>query len=396
MSLQCNNLKKLISHAYKYSKYYKKLFDDNNFKPSDIKSKADLEKIPILTKELLNKNTNFILSDNFKNRKMIKVTSGGSTGNQSLIYKSRYYQSMSQAIYLNHMCMTGWEPLDKCVWIWGAPYEHAKLSNSIIAKIGVKLNNRLLLNAYNYGPNDFKNWADKINRFLPKIIYGYSSILSEFSSFMISHNIVFPSVKIVVSTTEKLEKRKQIEDAFNCKVYNQYGCREIPMIAVECPNDHMHIADDHVIVESIDGEILLTSLHSFGFPLIRYKVGDTGLLVDDIEECKNKFSHLDLKIGRITDNFIKNDGSKVSSSALATFISTFELKIDEYQIIQRNISTFVVNYVSKNTLTESDENIIKKILTEYFGDIDVTISNVEKILPEVSGKKLLFKCLVTN
>ena len=56
---QEKNLKALINHAYYKTEYYKKLFDENNITPKDIKTKDDLIKIPELTKQIIKNNILF-------------------------------------------------------------------------------------------------------------------------------------------------------------------------------------------------------------------------------------------------------------------------------------------------------------------------------------------------
>ena len=88
---QEKNLKALINHAYYKTEYYKKLFDENNITPKDIKTKDDLIKIPELTKQIIKNNINELKSkDNFS-KKLVKVTSGGSSGEQAIIFYSKYY-----------------------------------------------------------------------------------------------------------------------------------------------------------------------------------------------------------------------------------------------------------------------------------------------------------------
>lgn len=53
---QNEKLRQLIKHAYNHTQYYNDLFKKLNLKPSDIKTKEDLHKIPIITKDELRTN----------------------------------------------------------------------------------------------------------------------------------------------------------------------------------------------------------------------------------------------------------------------------------------------------------------------------------------------------
>ena len=75
-----------------------------------------------------------------------------------------------------------------------------------------------------------------------------------------------------------------------------YSSEEVSLIGSECEAfpSHYHIAHSNVIVE-VDktsgvavggktlGRILLTHLHSYATPFIRYDVGDLGTLADTCE-----------------------------------------------------------------------------------------------------------------
>ena len=66
---------------------------------------------------------------------------------------------------------------------------------------------------------------------------------------------------MVVSSCDKLLERETIAKAFNCNVYDQYGCREIVAIGIETKPTEMVFTDDTTIVNTNENdEFLLTSL----------------------------------------------------------------------------------------------------------------------------------------
>jgi len=208
------NIQKLIDHAYNQTEYYRELMDLHQITPEDIKTKEDLMKLPILTKQLIKDNINKIISKDRFSHNMAKVMSGGSTGELGIVYKSQFFEQMSRASWLRNNSMIGWMPSDKSVWIWGSPIgQHT----SIITKLGIIINRRIIFNAFNYSITDFPKWYNKMLKFKPKVVFGYSNILLEFSKFLIEKKINLPSVKMVVSTSEKLKNYNIIEKAFNLK-----------------------------------------------------------------------------------------------------------------------------------------------------------------------------------
>lgn len=392
---QTLSIKKLISHAYYNTDYYKEVFDNNNILPEDIKTKEDLNKIPELTKDLLSNNIEKIKSKDVFGQNLIRITTGGSSGIQTVLFYSKYYQEVSHGVWLRNNSIINWNPNDKVVWFWGSPIDHISPRNKLISKLASLINRRLIINTSNFSKNDLHNTFIKILKFKPKVIYGYASYILEFSQFLIDNNYLIPSVKIVVTTAEKLKNRNTIKKAFKCKVYDQYGCREIIAIGIEADEGEMYNTDDFVIQDkNINNELVLTSLYSYGFPLINYKPGDTGGEVFEKETTSLlPFPCMNLKIGRETDNFLKKNNVIVSSSALSTYLSTLDLKIIRHQIIQKSYNDFTVNYVSKTTTSISNyTEIMTRTLKLYFNeDIDITFQQVSSIKHEDSGKLLMFK-----
>jgi phenylacetate-CoA ligase len=91
---------------------------------------------------------------------------------------------------------------------------------------------------------------------------------------------------ITFGETVKPELRGLVREAFGARVTDRYSCEEVGAIALQCPrHDHYHVMLASVLVEIVDergracgpgvpGRVLLTGLHSFALPLIRYEVGD--------------------------------------------------------------------------------------------------------------------------
>lgn len=393
--LQNGLIKKLIEHAYEQTVFYRNAMDNLGLTPDDIKTREDLVKMPVLTKRDILANSEKLKSNDSYGKKLIRVTSGGSTGKQVAIYKSPYFIQMSRAAALRNNLLANWRPCDKTIWIWGAPYENQQLKSSFAAKFCILINRRLLFNAYKYSKDQFPYWANKIRKYKPKVIYGYASILYDFAKYLIDNEIHLKSVHSVVSTTEQLRGRDVIERGFRCKVYDQYGSREVLAIGIENGDNVMCVADDVVAMTHTDsGEILLTALHSYGFPLINYAIGDSGRFCEvRVSDDSVPFSKFNLTIGRVTDNFLTKQGNEVSTSALGAFLSTLKFNILEHQLIQNDYEQFLVRYVPADGFNFSlYEKGMSDVFKKYFGDeSEIEFEVVDAIPVEKSGKKMMAK-----
>lgn len=389
-------IKRIVIYAYNNTEYYRDLLDRNRINPYDIDNNEKLKEIPVLSKDDIANNLDKIKSNDSYSNDLIKITSGGSTGNQSIIYKSKYFIEKSYAANMRNNLIANWFPSDKVLFIWGAPYENKNFNKSLLLKISFFVNRRYILNAYNYNEKSFHNWITYIKKKKIKIIYGYATILKEFAEFVVMHNVEIQGIKSVISTSEKLENRELISQAFNCPVYDQYGCREILAIGIEDSQGNMIIADDNVVLNINDrGALIVTALHSYGFPLINYEVGDIGETLDlsNNDTDSLPFSKMKLKIGRETENFLSKDGHTVSSSSLSTALSMHDIRIREQQIIQKAYSNFHIKYIAKESFNYNKyRNVVFSVFKKYFGEkIDIKFEEVDQIEKEKSGKKLMFK-----
>jgi len=397
VEFQNDLIHKLIEHAYRQTVYFREAMDSIGLTPDDIRSKEDLMKMPVLTKSLIRDNLDKIKSKDKFGKRLSVVTSGGSTGNQAVVCQSPYYIQVSRAAALRNNLLAGWMPYDKSVWLWAAPHEHEQLKGSMKARIGIMLNRRLMLNAYRSLDDDFEVWAKSIKEFRPRVLYGYASIVLNFSRFLLRTGLYLDSIKRVVTTSEMLKERDTIANAFRCDVFDQYGSREIMAIGIESEKNLMRIADDVVALNiSNEGHFLITALHSYGFPLINYQIGDCGW-IDDASTSNETdpipFTRTQLTIGRISDNFLTSEKQAITTLGVAGYLGTFSLAILEQQIIQENYKEFTVNYVPDKALNHSHyHEIINEVLSEYFGsDVVVKFNAVHQIEVEPSGKKLMFK-----
>ena len=80
IALQNQRLQALVRHCYENVPYYTRLFDSLNLRPDDIKTREDLQKLPILTKQMVRDNFADLISKDIDSRRYQNGSTGGSTG----------------------------------------------------------------------------------------------------------------------------------------------------------------------------------------------------------------------------------------------------------------------------------------------------------------------------
>lgn len=146
---------------------------------------------------------------------------------------------------------------------------------------------QLVMSSYYLTEGNLPAYIDKLNAFKPMLIDGYPSAFYVLAGYILRKKTrlsLRPQAISLTAETLMDHQRSAIEEAFGCKVYNQYASSEGALWIVECYRGHCHLWLDTGVFEfinrqSMDGEtdiseIVMTSFRSFKTPLIRYQIGD--------------------------------------------------------------------------------------------------------------------------
>jgi len=142
------------------------------------------------------------------------------------------------------------------------------------------------------------------------------------------------------------ETRRRIEDSTGIKAYDIYGTSEMSgPLFTECHlQNGIHIWADMFLIEVIDpktmeqvddgerGELVVTSLDKWAFPLIRYRIGDITILNNEPCECGRTHPRIMRILGR-TDDMIIVRGINVFPSQVESVLMRIPEIGNNYQII---------------------------------------------------------------
>jgi len=401
---QLEKFSALVQHAGKYVPYYQNQFKQLGIKPEDIRTWKDYQALPILTKaEVRDYNDQFLSK---KPRSPLKkYHTSGSTGEPLKIFTSQIaiaaeYASQHRA--LNHW---GIEVGDRVLMFFGAErYTHMtgwkkSVDLHIIHPLKYLINNRRRLPVENISEENFKDQWRFIQRFRPKYFYGYPSALYLVAQYVKNRGYYGGStgVKLIFVGGEILYdwQKEVLEEVFECPVAEVYGSYEIGVTAHSYPCGALHTNDDFVIVEVIKshpqdefGQVVSTRLDNWEFPLIRYNVEDLAPPINEHAGCELGlgFSKLDRIIGRRFDFLQLSNGRIVHGTYFTTLMKIVDGLL-QYQVNQREPDYFeILVVIDPDVFGEEQESFIKNRMKALLGPIDVTITPVESILVEGSGK----------
>jgi phenylacetate-CoA ligase len=306
----------LAIHAAKNVPYYRELFNSLNIDPSSMTFSEDWNRLPILEKDTLRAKYSDLIAETEHSRKARTNHSGGSTGKPvTFLTDINLFEVMAANMRLI-FSWAGWKPGDMVLHLWGGGDK--KLPLTFWNHLKALLSGYLVLPVYSYDENIFMRWWEILNLYKPTIIYAYPSVAADFSRWLETKGYEPKGVKGVFCSAEVLfqNHREIIEQVFNCKVYNQYGSRETPCVACECPEGNMHLFVDLNRVEFLDQpedacgpkRIIVTPHENYAQPLLRYDLGDFGVPKEGICPCGFGYPLMEMNLGRQNDHIRALDG----------------------------------------------------------------------------------------
>jgi Coenzyme F390 synthetase len=227
---------------------------------------------------------------------LIPASSGGTTGDTLHFHIDRIRQAQDHAARLFMQSLFGVLPGARRLHLWGSPIEARA---RWLRRFRDRLINERLVSAFDLSSRRLDAYLDVLTGWQPAVVYGYPSAVAALAYHAIDRGRSVPPgrIRLVVLTGEEIypHQREVIRAAFGAPVASEYGNREVGLIAHECPHGSLHVITPHVHVEILRGgepvalgqagEIVCTTLGTRGQPMIRYRVGDLGRLLDCACPC---------------------------------------------------------------------------------------------------------------
>ena len=324
--LQRSRLADLLLHAHAHVPYYRRALEDSGVVVADAGGAREVRlerfpELPPLGKADLRERFDDLTSDDAASRGAYATSTGGSTGEPVRFLHDREMHAWKLANKALFDSWTGYRPGDGFALLWGAVGDLAHASPR--ARLGAWLRNELALEAYELSPAKMDSYVARLNAFRPRLLLAYAQSAFELARHAESRGLeVLPIPAVMTSATNlEPEMRSTIERVFGAEVYDRYGSREVADVACE-NGDGLGLVIDPLthVVEAVDaagrpvpdgehGELLVTTLTNRSMPLIRYRIGDAGVLGPPAGGVP--WPRLTAVSGRVTDVFHTVDGRQV-------------------------------------------------------------------------------------
>ena len=401
-NLQRKKLFKLIKYTSQNIPYYKRIIKEHNIEFSEDTIFDDIKKFPILTKDIIRNSFDELYK--FRDNTYYRNTSGGSTGEPVIFYQDRNYLEWEIAAKILFNEWAGRKIGEPMVKLWGSMRDVLSNGEGFKGYLKQQLHGVIVLPSYRMKEKDMYRYVQRINNIKPGLILAYTNGIDELARFIKENCLSIYSPRAIMTSAGVLypEVRARIEETFRASVFDRYGSREVGDIACNCKiSPGLHLIPDIHYVEIVDengkevkpgepGEIIITSLTNYTMPLIRYKIGDRGILSNKDCKCGHGLPLLEKVVGRITGNFKNKLGDYISGGLFFSLFYFIE-NIKQFQIIQEAIDYISINLVliDKTKLKDMDKDFkeINQIIRKAMGnDTKIKYNIIDEIKPSPSGK----------
>lgn len=378
--LQWRRLGAMLAHAQDKSPFWRERFAALGVTPADIRTRADLARLPVTTRADLRRPDHLLAAGFVRDRLKAAMTSG-STGQRTVSYFDREAWVIGKHLLkLRARRACGLRATDRL-----ALFQEADPGRRDTAFGG-----RLRSFSIHVPPE--RVVAD-VAAFAPTVLYGFPGHLLRLgvaAAGRLRPRLVFTSGELLDGAT-----RRQIQARFASPVFDVYGSTEAKEIAWECPaGAGYHINADWLLVETVPasdglgatvGRILVTSLYNRAMPLIRYELGDGGELLDGPCPCGRGLPLMRPTRGRCADYFVLADGTTITPYDLTCAIEHLP-GLARYQIVQRSRSRVEVLVEPGAGFEPSVGTAIQSALISVLHGLTPEVSVVDRLQHEPSGK----------
>ncbi|MDW7774301.1 MAG: hypothetical protein SCH71_15555 [Desulfobulbaceae bacterium] len=387
----------IITKAVKTVPHYHDLFKKQNFDLNSINCIEDITQLPIVTKEQIRLNPTDFLSEDFTKDKIITINTSGTTGKTMKIFVDYDSRRYGYAFFSRFKIWAGIDCKRSNATFAGRTIVAPDRDTPPFWRRNLKMNN-YLFSSYHLSPANLGFYVQKLREIQPHFIDSYPSSISTLAQYMLENNLDGIRPKAIITSSETLleYQRKTIEEAFHCPVFDQYGCAEQVVFISQCEHGTYHIHPEYGYVEFLredgsqaepgeEARLICTGFTNRAMPLIRYDIGDTGILAKDQTcPCGRNFPVIEKIVGRTDDILVMRDGRRVGR--LDPVFKGLQT-IKETQIIQEDLDTVTLKIVPGEEYSQQEAEVIIHELKKRLGtQVAVSIELVDSIPRTAAGK----------
>ncbi|WP_447979319.1 phenylacetate--CoA ligase family protein [Candidatus Nitrospira bockiana] len=396
-------LQRLIRHCYETVPYYGRVMRSIECRPEEIASTTDLGKLPVLTRDIIRRHGEELLSRYVSRMSVSWAQTGGTTGEPIRVCRNTDATAWASMCHERGLAWGGLEPDEPRIRLVGGSLGIGR--TKIAQRLGAAIRGDVFLPAFELDSRTCRAYFEAIRTSKARVLLGYSSAIYRLAC-LARQTSQCVDLRVAFRTAETLddEKEQLIRDTFGCAVLPYYGCGEVNALGYYPWGSPSYvIPEEHVVMEVLrhdgstgltgEGRFLITDLDNYAMPILRYQNGDAGEIAPhDGGMPYKRIVRLD---GRY-NSLLMTDRGELISGAIGPHIFRNVTTVEKYQIIQEEPLRIVIKVVPKGRVSEADRSLVVGILQRHLGErMQVTMEEVLEIPSPPSGKSVFVinRCL---
>jgi phenylacetate-CoA ligase len=401
---QLHQFSMLAAHAHQHSPFFQDRFDQLGWDANRRWNADTFSAIPLLTRAELMQQAEHIHCRAIPQRHgaVNKVQTSGSTGQTVTVLKTEVTQLFWLALAMREHL---WHERDFSATLAIIKAMTPTLDDAVVAtKMGWGHPTTLL---FDTGPSysqplamDVAQQIAWLARIDPRYLLTYPSNLWALLDRYESGEPIPAALKHIRTVGETLHPglRERCKKLGDIDIVDMYSSQEVGLIALQCPVSGLyHIQSESLIVEVLDdegrqcqpgqiGRVVITDLHNFATPLIRYEIRDYAE-VGPTCSCGRGLPTLSRIMGRRRNMVVFPDGSK-HWPLVGAYRFREVADIKQYQAIQHSLSEVEIRLVVDAPLTSAHESKLTTLIHSALGHkFNLRFSYFKEELPKTKGGK---------
>ena len=393
-----SELNKLLQHANLQTDWYRQRFAASRLNVDSLQSLKEMHALPTTTKADIRKYREQMVAAEYRSRCIFDKT-GGSTGEPVQFYYDRRSYEWRNAMTARGYGWAGADEGEKAFYLWSIAVDNPSRWQRFKTSAHDWSLRRKFFNNFRLSQATLPECLESLNRFAPRVLVGYTSMLEYLARYIQKQGGLRIKLQSVITAAEGVNaaQRELLQAAFGAPVFASYGSREFKLIAMECEQGGLHVAADNLIVECLIkgrlaqpgelGAVVITDLHNYGMPFIRYEIGDVATPCDDRCACGRGLPLLGAVHGRVPDTVQTPDGRLISGIFFPHLLKEFAW-IEQFQVVQKELDRVQVKLIVIDSSVADRElgNLKQRILEVLGSAMRLEFEFVAEIPRNATGK----------
>lgn len=376
---QLEQLGLLLSHCWRHLPYYRPSLEEAGFRPDHALTLEIWRRLPVLDRRQLQDDGAALLSPHIPKAhgKTSLRTSSGSSGRHISVTVTEIYGHVWNAITVRELLWYRRDPTKTLAAIrgrmkgatypegrklptWGPPINELFATGAAAALTSV---------------TPIPQQVDWLRRWNPHYLVTMPQNLFALAEYCRQEGIALPNL-CDISTyggVVRPEDREVCHEAWGATVSDTYSAEETGYIALQCPEQmSYHVQSESAFVEILDaegrlcgpgeiGRVVVTPLHNFATPLLRYDLGDFAEVAEPCP-CGRGLPTLKRIIGRARDMLTLPGGEQVSPAFVGGLFKDFPVL--QFQVAQVARDRLTARLVARESIDEATEARMRAAMLE--------------------------------